>query len=115
MFSGIRKFRNITVYISLLRPPPAVMEVLKSGRSQTDQWPRVGMYCRNAVMSGNNHPLLFSHKNHLSHIKRKPAFYICENEGADQLCNNCTADQRLCFRCIDSTIPLLYKSEISSL
>ena len=25
------------------------------------------------------------------------------------------ADQRLCFRCLDSTIPLLSKSEISSL
>ena len=23
---------------------------------------------------------------------------ICENKGADQLCSNCTADQRLCFR-----------------
>ena len=22
----------------------------------------------------------------------------CENKGADQLCSNCTADQRLCFR-----------------
>ena len=108
MFSGIRKFMNFTVYISLFRPPPAVMEVLKSGRSQTDQWPRVGMYCRNAVMSGNNHPLLFSLKNHLSRVMRKSAFYICENK-------DCTADQRLCFCRIDSKIPLLSKSEISSL
>ena len=33
---------------------------------------------------------------------------------ADQLRGNCEADQRLCFRYMDSTIPLLPKSEISS-
>ena len=44
----------------------------------------------------------------------KPTICIGENKGADQLCNNCTADQRLCFRCMDSTILLLLKSEISS-
>ena len=46
---------------------------------------------------------------------RKPAFCICENKDADQLCGNSEADQRLCFRYTDSTIPLLFKSEISSL
>ena len=46
---------------------------------------------------------------------RKPAFSICENKGADQLRGNREADQRLSFRYIDSTIPLLSKSEISSL
>ena len=45
---------------------------------------------------------------------RKPDFCLCENKGADQLCNNCTADQRLGFRYMDSTIPLLLKSEIPS-
>ena len=45
----------------------------------------------------------------------KPAFCICENKGADQLRSNRAADQRLCFRYTDSTIPLLHKSEISSL
>ena len=40
--------------------------------------------------------------------------HICENKGADQLCSNHTTDQRLCFRHIDSTIPLLSKSQISS-
>ena len=47
---------------------------------------------------------------HMSRVVRKPAFCICENKDADQLC-----DQRLCFRYTDSTIPLLPKSEISSL
>ena len=51
---------------------------------------------------------------HLSVVMRKPAFCICENKDADQLCGDRTADQRLCFRYID-TIPLLPKSEISSL
>ena len=33
----------------------------------------------------------------------------------DQLRSNCAADQRLCFRYADSTIPLLPKFEISTL
>ena len=51
----------------------------------------------------------------MSRVVRKPAFCICENKDADQLRGNREADQRLCFRYIDSTIPLLSKSEISSL
>ena len=51
----------------------------------------------------------------MSHVMRKPTFGICENKDADQLRGDCKADQRLCFRYIDSTIPLLSKSEISSL
>ena len=42
---------------------------------------------------------------------RKPAFCICENKDADQLPGNREADQRLCFRYTDSTVPLLSKSE----
>ena len=42
-------------------------------------------------------------------------FCICENKDADQLRGNREADQRLCFRFISSAIPLLPKSEISSL
>ena len=40
---------------------------------------------------------------------RKHAFCICENKGTDQLCGNRTADLRLCFCYINSTIPLLSK------
>ena len=29
---------------------------------------------------------------------RKQDFCLCENKVADQLCSNCTVDQRLCFR-----------------
>ena len=46
---------------------------------------------------------------------KKTVFSICENKDADQLRGNREADQRLCFRYIDSTIPLLSKSGISSL
>ena len=42
---------------------------------------------------------------------RKPTMCICENKGADQLRSNCEADQRLCFRYTDSTIPLLFVNQ----
>ena len=51
----------------------------------------------------------------MCHVMNKTTFCICENKGADQLRSNCEADQRLCFRYMDSKIPLLLKSEISSL
>ena len=44
----------------------------------------------------------------------KPTICIGENKDADQLRGNREADQRLCFRYSDSTIPLLLKSKISS-
>ena len=47
----------------------------------------------------------------MSHLMGKPTICIGENKGADQLRGNREADQRLC---LDSTIPLLLKSEISS-
>ena len=45
----------------------------------------------------------------------EPTICTGENKGADQLRSNCTADQRLCFRHTDSTIPLLLISKVSSL
>ena len=47
----------------------------------------------------------------LSRLMRKPTIYIGENKDADQLRGNREADQRLCLRYSESTIPLL-KSEI---
>ena len=47
----------------------------------------------------------------LSLVMRKPDFCISKNKDADQLCSKCTADQRLYFRYMDSTI-LLVKSVI---
>ena len=48
----------------------------------------------------------------MSHHMGKPTICICENKDADQLRGyqlpgNREADQRLCFRYSDSTIPLL--------
>ena len=47
---------------------------------------------------------------------RKPVFAyaktkdtVCKNKGADQLRSNCPADQRLCFRYIDSKVPRHFK------
>ena len=45
---------------------------------------------------------------------RRATICICENGGAVQLRGNREVDQRLCFRDIDSTIPLLLETEISS-
>ena len=45
----------------------------------------------------------------------KPTICIGENKGADQLRSNCEADQHLCSRYMDTTIPLLSKSKISRL
>ena len=51
----------------------------------------------------------------MSLVMRKPAFCLCENKDADQLRGNREADQLLCFRYMDSIIPLLAKSKISCL
>ena len=51
----------------------------------------------------------------MSLVMRKPEICICEFKDADQLRGNGEAEQRLCFCYTDSTIPLLPKSEISSL
>ena len=45
---------------------------------------------------------------------RKPTIFIGENKAADQLLGYREADQRLCFRYTDSTIPLPLKYKISS-
>ena len=45
----------------------------------------------------------------------KPTIFIGENKDADQLRGNREADQRLCFRYSDSTIPPLLNTKISDL
>ena len=52
---------------------------------------------------------------YMSLVVRKPAFCICENKDADQLRGNHEADQRLCFRYMDCTIPLLPKRNFKPL
>ena len=65
------------------------------------------------VLISNMH--VYAGKYHMSLIMKKLAFCICENKDADQLHGNREADQHLCFRYTDSTIPLLPIYKISSL
>ena len=51
---------------------------------------------------------------YMSRLMGKPTICIGENKDADQLRGNREADQRLCFRYSDSTIPLLLNPKISS-
>ena len=51
---------------------------------------------------------------YLSRLMGKPTICIGENKDADQLRGNREADQRLCFRYSDSTIPPLLNSKLSS-
>ena len=44
----------------------------------------------------------------------KTTICICKNKDPDQLRSNCQADQRLCFGYMDSAMPLLLISKISS-
>ena len=76
-----------------------------SQMQQKEQFKKNDMIC---VPSRHGNP-------YMSLVMNKPDFRICENKEADQLRSNCAADQRLCFRYTDSSIPLLPKSEISSL
>ena len=44
---------------------------------------------------------------YMSRVVINMDFCLFENKGTDQLRSNCEADQRLCFRYMDSTISLL--------
>ena len=52
---------------------------------------------------------------YMSHVMRKPAFTICEQQCRRSACASAQSDQLLCFPCLDSIIPLFSISEISSL
>ena len=73
-------------------------------------------YVVGARITSTRYILMRTHNLHLSLVIRKPAFCICKNKDADQLCGNRTADQRLCFRYTDSTfLYYLYpKFQVSS-
>ena len=67
-----------------------------------------GRAVTNVVRTCSPTPLL---KRQLNMLK----LCICENKDADELRGDREADQRLCFRYTDSTIPLLPRYEITSL
>ena len=72
-------------------------------------------FSADSVGEKNKDALLKKFQVNMSSVMRKPTFCICENKDADQLRGNREADQRLCFRYTYSSIPLLPKSEFSSL
>ena len=72
-------------------------------KKDTLSWNRISAYPLSHVII---YPLHYNPYK-LSLVMRKPAFCICENKDADQLRGDREADQRLCFRYTNSTIPLL--------
>ena len=66
-----------------------------------------------SLCSCNSHIIIIKYEP--PHGKKTTTICIGKNKGADQFCINCGADQCLCFFYMDSTIPLLSKSKISSL
>ena len=70
-------------------------------------------FCRYVSDLSVFHLAFYTISKRLSQTENKPHhekvkdFCLCEYKGADQLCSNCTADQRLCFRYIDSMVPFL--------
>ena len=58
--------------------------------------------------------MLKSISKQMSRLIRKQTSCICKNKGADQLRGYREADQRHCFRYMDSIIPLILISKISS-
>ena len=68
-----------------------------------------------SLCSCNSHIIVIKYEP--PHGKIKPTICIGKNKGVDQLRINCGADQclKVCFFYMDSTIPLLSKSKISSL
>ena len=85
---------------TLKRPARSLIRLIQADLSP--RWAHLTV-CQFYVDADNN--------NIMSRVMRNPAVCI----DADQLRGNREADQRLCFRYIDSTIPVFPKSEISSL
>ena len=57
----------------------------------------------------------FYWKSHLSHVMRKPVYFMCEQQGTDQPAHPRSLISIFIVRCLHSIIPLVSISEISSL
>ena len=87
--------------------------IKETWKSETEH--HVKLLCGKRNRERQNVPALLAMMGrNLSRPMGKPTTCIGENKGADQLRGNREADQRLCFRYADSTLPLLLKSEMSS-
>ena len=74
----------------------------------TLNWHLFGYFAvKHDVSAMSKHDIVKDVTAYMSCVMRKPTFCICENKDADQLRGNREADQRLCFRYIDSTIPAI--------
>ena len=63
-----------------------------------------------------NHLSLFNCiPQNMSHVTRKPAYAICEQQRCRSACASAQSDHRLFVRCLDSIIPLLAIATISRL
>ena len=117
---GFRKLRDCTIYVAetavLISFAFTVKLICVFVFAHTECWfsHDAAQLCFLCILTTgiSNFRLIvkINFKHEMSLIMRKPDFCICENKDADR-----EADQRLCFRYMDSTIPLLSKSEIFSL
>ena len=73
------------------------------------------MYCRCQRSQVFEPPLGTTSNLHRRKKKAQISFAVAAKLITDQLRRSCEADQHLCFHYMDSTIPLLSKSKISSL
>ena len=85
--------------------------------SNSDVKKHIFLYNVIGKMTNEPHSDIGGSRTNMILIMRKPTFFICKNKDADQLHGNRNreADQRLCIRFLDISIPLLHKSEFSSL
>ena len=89
--------------------------VTGNSSSKPDRTGRDGKFVKHQKCLITLHIVGWVIKQNMSRVIRKPTFCICANKDADQFRGNREANQRLCFRYIDSTIHLLSTSEILSL
>ena len=88
----------------------AFLYILPVGRVVAGQPTIIGNHARLPYRCNGLYLVMY----YMSRDARKLDNCLCENKGADQLRGNREADQRLCFRYSDSTIPPLLNSKISS-
>ena len=83
----------------------------KTGTYSTKETPqsssRTGTGREESLVNWSIHLMRYQNDYYMSCPMEKPTICIGENKDADQLRGNREADQRLCFRYKDSTIPLL--------
>ena len=96
----------------ILLPPATVLNHSLTGEWRLGLQPKVGGLEFRRIRSRMR---VTSCTRHMSHVMRKPVNAICEQQRRRSACSAAQSDQRLCFRCLDSIIPVVSISEILSL